>query len=299
MLWPWLTHWIAASLLSSVGAQYSSDQCNWRGSGLSHESHQQDVEQVYLRCSQGSLEWLYPTGALVVNLRPNTEPPPGGGPSPGPQACIKARADSQGARVYVERAGQLRLLLGEGQQGARVQCFSLAEGALFVEAVSRRDVGRETLAFQYELVTSPSVWTPSHPYLGADPASCKHCSDEEVLMAVCTSDIVGRGRIRGEKSSLSPGADYHSVSMELTRLFRQKGGMFARGGARGRGLGITLNAPLPCGVGAERKGEELLVTGAIHFGEAWLGCTRRYRDFLKLYRAAQETGSNPCHMETD
>lgn len=43
-------------------------------SGLSHESHRRDVEQVYLRCSQGSLEWLYPTGAIVVNLRPNTAP---------------------------------------------------------------------------------------------------------------------------------------------------------------------------------------------------------------------------------
>lgn len=43
------------------------------GSGLSHESHRRDVEQVYLRCSQGSLEWLYPTGAIIVNLRPNTE----------------------------------------------------------------------------------------------------------------------------------------------------------------------------------------------------------------------------------
>lgn len=32
------------------------------------------MEQVYLRCSQGSLEWLYPTGAIIVNLRPNTAP---------------------------------------------------------------------------------------------------------------------------------------------------------------------------------------------------------------------------------
>lgn len=62
-------------------------------SGLSHESHRRDVEQVYLRCSQGSLEWLYPTGAIIVNLRPNMGPP--GGNMAGLHACIKPQAYSQ------------------------------------------------------------------------------------------------------------------------------------------------------------------------------------------------------------
>lgn len=63
--------------------------CSLTCSGLSHESHSRDVEQVYLRCSQGSLEWLYPTGAIIVNLRPNTEP------SAGLHVCIKPFTYSQ------------------------------------------------------------------------------------------------------------------------------------------------------------------------------------------------------------
>lgn len=62
-------------------------------SGLSHESHRRDVEQVYLRCSQGSLEWLYPTGAIIVNLRPNMES--SSGHMSGLHVCIKPHAYSQ------------------------------------------------------------------------------------------------------------------------------------------------------------------------------------------------------------
>lgn len=60
-------------------------------SGLSHESHRRDVEQVYLRCSQGSLEWLYPTGAVIVNLRPNMPQ----AHAAGLRVCIRPRANSQ------------------------------------------------------------------------------------------------------------------------------------------------------------------------------------------------------------
>lgn len=115
-----------------------------------HESHARDVEQVYLRCAEGSLEWLYPTGAVIVNLRPNL--PAVEGPL---RACVKPRPDSRGARLYVERAGALRLLLTEQDQAAgRVRCFSLQEGVLFVEASARRDISRRITAFQYQLTST-------------------------------------------------------------------------------------------------------------------------------------------------
>lgn len=69
------------------------NHCLFLYSGLSHESHRRDVEQVYLRCSQGSLEWLYPTGAIIVNLRPNIEPSPGH--MSGLHVCIKPQVYSQ------------------------------------------------------------------------------------------------------------------------------------------------------------------------------------------------------------
>lgn len=116
-----------------------------------HEGHARDVEQVYLRCSQGSLEWLYPTGAIIVNLRPNTI-------SPGTarlSVCIKPSADSRGTNIYLDRTGELRLLMREEDQAlGKVQCFSIREGALFIEAVPHMDISRRTTAFQYELLSN-------------------------------------------------------------------------------------------------------------------------------------------------
>lgn len=116
-----------------------------------HEGHTRDVEQVYLRCSQGSLEWLYPTGAVIVNLRPNTVSPAAARLS----VCIKPSADSRGTNIYLDRNGKLRLLLREQDQArGRVQCFGISEGALFIEAIPHMDISRRTTAFQYELLSN-------------------------------------------------------------------------------------------------------------------------------------------------
>lgn len=174
-------------------------------------------------------------------------------------------------------------------------------------------------------------------------ATCRPCSDEEVLMAVCTSDfgkyctytctsiyihlkslilpvhslilslsplflsrilpvsIVGRGTIQSVENKPSPPTsgtnDRSLVAVILSRLFNQKSGVFASGGARGRRWMGRVNVPVQCGVRA--GGDEYLFTGSIHFGEAWLGCAPRYKDFEKLYVAAQEAGTNPCQIDTD
>lgn len=120
-------------------------------SGLTHEGHTRDVEQVYLRCSQGSLEWLYPTGAIIVNLRPNTVSPAAAKLS----VCIKPSTESSGANIYLDRTGKLRLLLHEEDQAlGKVLCFGIQEGALFIEAIPHMDISRRTTAFQYELVSN-------------------------------------------------------------------------------------------------------------------------------------------------
>lgn len=120
-------------------------------SGLMHEGHARDVEQVYLRCSQGTLEWLYPTGAIIVNLRPNTVSPAAVCLS----VCIKPSADSRGTNIYLDRNGKLRLLMREEDQArGKVQCFGIREGALFIEAAPHMDISRRTTAFQYELLSS-------------------------------------------------------------------------------------------------------------------------------------------------
>lgn len=117
-----------------------------------HEGHARDVEQVYLRCSQGSLEWLYPTGAIIVNLRPNTVSPSGGAAAR-LSVCIKPSAESRGANIYLDRGGKLRLLMREEEQArGKVRCFGLREGALFIEAIPHMDISRRSTAFQYELL---------------------------------------------------------------------------------------------------------------------------------------------------
>ncbi|XP_012710923.2 meteorin-like protein [Fundulus heteroclitus] len=294
MLRPWATTlWVMLVLLCRAVAQYSSDLCNWRGSGLSHETHRRDVEQVYLRCSQGSLQWLYPTGAIIVNLRPNMEPSLGR--MADVHVCIKPQTSSQGSHVYLEHEGDLRLLLSDKDQAqGAVRCFRMKEGVLFVEAIPQTDISRKITAFQYELVPSQGPGAHMYPYLHQGSVTCKPCSDQEVLMAVCTSDFAGSGVFR----DVTPGTNKHPVvAVTLHRLFHQKSGLFAWGGARGRGWSGRVNVRAPCVV---HPGEhEYLLTGSVHFGEAWLGCAPLYKDFLKLYAEALNAGTNPCHINTN
>ncbi|KAK3530635.1 hypothetical protein QTP86_029561 [Hemibagrus guttatus] len=262
--------------------------------GLTHEAHARDVEQVYLRCSEGSLEWLYPTGAIIVNLRPNTFPEAGADSRL--SACLKPRADSRGASMFVERAGVMRMLLSEEEQAAgRVRCFSLDEGALFVQASTHTDISKRVTAFQYELIRrdrdmAGDTLSPAAP--------CTPCTDDEILMAVCTSDFVVRGSIVSIRDA---GDDEQQTSMlvSVSRLYRQKRRVF-EGRGRSRWSGRVM-APPSCGIqlrqGPDSGLEEFLFTGAVRFGEAWLGCAPRYNDFLLMYQAAVESGSNPCHMD--
>ncbi|KAI7811315.1 meteorin-like protein [Triplophysa rosa] len=282
---------VLSALVLIGSAQYSSDQCNWTGSGLTHESHTRDVEQVYLRCAEGSLEWLYPTGAIIVNLRPNLQTSAGHGERL--HACIKPHVDSQGAALYVERAGELRPLLSEAEQAAgHVRCFSLQEGALFVEATAQRDISKRITAFQYQLISTQMTGNE----LYSPTASCKRCSDEEVLMDLCTSDFAVRGSIQRIEEE---DEDQITAVVSLSDMYRQKSRVFVSGGGgRGRGRWTgRVKIPQRCG---PRAGQgEFLLTGAVRFGEAWVGCSPHYEDFLKLYRSALESGTNPCHIDMD
>ncbi|XP_042552498.1 meteorin-like protein [Dipodomys spectabilis] len=273
------------ALLRGAGAQYSSDRCGWKGSGLTHEAHSKDVEQVYLRCSAGSVEWMYPTGALIVNLRPNTFLP-----SRPLTVCIKPFRDSSGANIYLEKTGELRLLVQDGaSEAGQVQCFGLQQGGLFVEATPQQDISRRTTGFQYELMSRHSS-----PDLHARSAPCRPCSDTEVLLAICTSDFVVRGSI--QDVTHVPEHQESIIHLKVNRLHRQKSRVFQpapEGSGPWQGLVTTL---LECGV---RPGPgDFLFTGHVHFGEARLGCAPRFSDFQRMYRDAKAQGLNPCEIST-
>ncbi|KAG7262734.1 hypothetical protein CRUP_006087 [Coryphaenoides rupestris] len=42
---------------------------------------------------------------------------------------------------------------------------------------------------------------------------------------------------------------------------------------------------------------DFLFTGSVRFGEAWMGCAPRYKDFLRLYGEARRRGANPCVVD--
>lgn len=147
-----------ASLLL-VGAPLLTDPWCCLGSGLSWEPRSRAVEQVHLRCTEGSLEWMYPARALRVVLEPNLAS------VQHTTICIKPASDFQGASIYVERAGQLHLVVSEAE-GARhhhVSCFSAhtpQRVALFLQASPQRDISRRTASFQYELLSNQGAAGP-------------------------------------------------------------------------------------------------------------------------------------------
>lgn len=102
---------------------------------------------------------------------------------------------------------------------------------------------------------------------------------------------------RGTIKKVEQEEEQSSVTVEITHLYRQKTQVFVPGGVRVRRWTGHIKMPLQCGV---KSGEgEFLFTGTVRFGEAWMGCAPRYKDFLRLYREAQQQGTNPCHVDTD
>lgn len=268
-----------------MGCRAPADACPLC-SGLTHEAHRKEVEQVYLRCSAGSVEWMYPTGALIVNVRPNTFPPSRRHLT----LCIKPLRDSSGANIYLEKTGELQLLVRDGDRGPRqVHCFGFEQRGLFVEATPQQDISRRTTGFQYELTSRHA-----ESDLRAQSAPCRPCSDTEVLLAVCTSDFVVRGSI--QDVTHEPEQQESAIHLHVNRLYRQKSTVFrpAPEGGGWRGHVTTL---LECGVRPGRG--EFLFTGPIHFGEAHLGCAPRFKDFQRMYKDAEEKGLNPCEMGTE
>uniref|UniRef100_A0A8C5UAG9 Meteorin, glial cell differentiation regulator n=1 Tax=Malurus cyaneus samueli TaxID=2593467 RepID=A0A8C5UAG9_9PASS len=128
----------------------------------------------------------------------------------------------------------------------------------------------------------------------AGTGACRPCNDTEILMAICTSDFVIRGSIR----SVSNDAELQEsiIGVSATRIHRQKFPLFQAGGQLGQPVG-SIRTPLRCGV---KPGPgTFLFTGWLHFGEAWLSCAPRYRDFQRIYEGARRTRQNPCEFPVD
>lgn len=91
------------------------------------------------------------------------------------------------------------------------------------------------------------------------------------------------------------------VEVSAARVYWQRGGVFEE-----RPGSSPLSSPswhghirtlLQCHV---KPGDgEFLFTGSEHFGEAWLGCAPRYKDFLSMYFSARAARQNSCDFPLD
>ncbi|KAM4698089.1 meteorin [Rhinophrynus dorsalis] len=294
----WLSKWILCfGTLHSVLCSNLQDQCSWKGSGLSLEAG--SVEQISLHCAEGSVEWLYPTGALRLRLVPRQFLAL---PGPGPSrltACIKPAPSFQGAQVYLEKEGILELLLSEDDpdKSPRVQCFSWLPSqkmALFMQATPHQDISRRIAAFRYELRGDWDGRLALPLNKLSVEGACRPCNDTEILMAVCTSDFVVRGNIRTVVNDAE--LQQTVIGISATRVHRQKLTLFQPLGRSVKSLG-DIRTPLSCGV---KPGPgSFLFMGWVHFGDAWLGCAPRYKDFKQVYETAIKAQENPCEIALD
>nr|XP_060619956.1 meteorin-like protein [Anolis sagrei ordinatus] len=271
----------------------AADDCSWKGSGLRWEPHSRAVEQVHLRCTEGFLEWMYPARALRVILEPNLSS------AQHTTICIKPSNNFQGANIYVEREGQLHLLVADNEAPHlhHVSCFSSPAPqrvALFLQASPQRDISRKTASFQYELLSNQSATGPDLQKMPLIEAMCRPCDNMELLMAICSSDFVVRGSIQ----NVMHDSENHisQVDVDVQQVYRQKNQIFQQDKATRVWRG-TIKTLLQCKV---KKGRgDFLFTGNEHFGEAWLGCAPRFKDFGAVYQMAREKGANPCEFHFD
>ncbi|XP_036828873.1 meteorin-like protein isoform X1 [Oncorhynchus mykiss] len=276
----------------------AADLCNWSGSGLAREAeaNSRTVQQVRLRCTEGSVEWVYPGQALRVVLEPNLSS------ARHTTVCIKPFRSFNGASVYIERAGELDLLMTDGGRPEQVFCFP-ADGpqkpAIFLLANPQRDISQRAVGFRYELLGNRT--TANNLGQSVLQASCRPCNDTELLLAICSSDFVVRGSIR----NVSHNAERQTSLVEVSeaRVYRQRSGVFERHTGT---IGVPgsssswhghIHTLLQCHV--KPGGGEFLFTGTEHFGEAWLGCAPRYKDFMSLYQSAWAARQNPCEFPLD
>jgi len=330
----WITLVFIATLRGSASA--SADGCDWTGSGLEENgSEEGGVRPVYLRCSQGSVTWLYPRGALRVLLRYGTK-------GKEFQGCLKLAGDYSGANIYVERHRSLELLssgltaqLQRPQDKMKRHCFESRNGqvALFLEAdpsgALADPLRRQTATFHYDLQLQSIVDADdTHPNALPDPwQECRPCSVKETLELFCSSDFVARGSI----SSI-----YNDIQLERTlmtvrasRVIRQASSVFtshasadapARWSRRKRKLiaapskwkgmdGVeedlsdpaqdhvaTLHVPLSCKV--KIGGGQFVFMGRKRLGDAVLFCAPRLEEWQQWIVQANIDGTAQCRLES-
>ncbi|KAI5651742.1 meteorin-like protein [Phthorimaea operculella] len=305
------------------------DQCDWTGSGLTSPS-ERGVTPVYLRCREGGVSWLYPRGALRLLFRP---------PLPGVErdfkVCIRVirRPDPPDlfhtlqindtevverfpARLFVEGKHKLVPLYAPDDGDPReLRCFHSRRGraALYVEAEPEEGPKRRVATFKYE--ARPLVRRHYDPAT----ADCRPCSESELELAFCTSDLVSRGMFVGseQRSDL----DSTQLTLKLTKLIRATAADDGRDAVEDsendeyyrydvdnslttthhnhrrhtRSLHAHVHVHSSCGAAAGAG--EFLVMARRRLGRYSLVCAPRLEDWVELVKRRDADGSAHCKLQ--
>ncbi|KAJ0177112.1 hypothetical protein K1T71_007121 [Dendrolimus kikuchii] len=320
-------------LLYSAEAGMMGDQCDWTSSGLT-SSTERGVTPVYLRCREGTVSWLYPRGALRLLFRP---------PLPGSErdfkVCVRvirrpdppdlfhtlqlndAVARHFPARLFVEGAHRLIPLYAPNDGDPReLRCFRSRQGraALYVEADPEEGPIRRVAMFKYE--ARPLVRRHYDPAT----ADCRPCTESELELAFCTSDLVSRGVIIGSeqredldttqlthspavvrRARTSPVPPRQSVirvrcvrSYEVDNTLERSTHITHRNHRRKRkerSLHAHVHVSSVCGAAAGAG--EFLVMARRRLGRYSLVCAPRIEDWVQLVERRTSDGTAHCLLQ--
>lgn len=282
-------------------ANIMGDECDWFGSGLSTTASDgpgRGVTPVYLRCSQGHLEWVYPRGALRVLVRL-------GASGRDFRGCVKLGSNFGGARIFLEGPRSLVPLFSveDGAPTQLVRCFQSRGGqaALYVEAASSKtDFKKEVASLTYDLEALPRGGAAYDP-----TEECRPCTEEEMAHAFCTSDLVTRGIIRSieNKDEL----EVSQLTIKVTKLLRRstedslsststpdsESNSVVMGGSDEQ---VFVNVALHCGV---RHGTgEFVFMARRKLGDLALSCAPRLEDWISIVRKINKEGTAHCVLRS-
>lgn len=111
------------------------------------------ILQVRLRCTQGSVRWIYPGQALRVALEPNLSS------ARHSAMCIKPWPSLHGTSVFAERGGELELLPSSGNQVFCLQLDGPRWPAIYLQSSPPSDGTwrRHLIGFRYEVLSNRSA----------------------------------------------------------------------------------------------------------------------------------------------
>ncbi|KAH9390198.1 hypothetical protein TYRP_007752 [Tyrophagus putrescentiae] len=299
-------------------SNFVSDNCDWAGSGHLGADSERSVVPIYLRCSSGTIHWLWPKGGLRVVLRLG-----GGGDFRG---CIRVSRNStrlNGVRIYLEGKRRLHQIYSadDGKHPDLLRCFVSVRSlmALFIETdpvvVNSGEDGEDNhplphphhpaniedhFELSYDL-------TPVRPGDDQDAdglsSTCHPCSPTKLLSLFCLADFVLSGRVtyyhhRPEVALTS----FHVTPTYVHRYPSPKDGAYlndfnATSSSSSSSnledsnskLGpVRLSRPLRCAAQAEARTRVL--------GNYLITCAPRLTEWRAIARRALAEGTNQCHF---